>query len=152
MNTNYYVFLIISGGTLIFMSLMLLQLGIKFLNAKKELAEAEIKVIYEKKFVKVNYDNDMKVINELIENYSENTSFIDLKEYHDSKNIINDKVFQDLTKKITLEINNTLSTEYKELLGEYLADPQMYIYEKVYYKILTIIMDINKKNISNLPN
>ena len=145
--SNYYVFIIISIGTLIFMGLMLLQLGLKFLAAKKDLAEAETKVIYEKKFVKVNYENDIKVVNELIEEYSTNISFTDLKEYHDSKNIINDKVFQDLTKKVTLEIYNALSDEYLDLLEGYLSDPQMYIYEKVYYRVLSIVIDINKKNI-----
>lgn len=148
--SNYYVFIIISIGTLIFMGLMLLQLGLKFLTAKKDLAEAEAKVIYEKKFVKVNYENDIKVVNELIEEYSTNISFTDLKEYHDSRNIINDKVFQDLTKKVTLEIYNALSEEYLDLLEGYLSDPQMYIYEKVYYRVLSIVIDINKKNISRI--
>lgn len=147
---NYYVFIIISIGTLIFMALMLLQLGIKFITAKKELAEAEAKVVYEKKFVKVNYDNDMKVVNEMINEYSSNVSFTDLKEYHDSKNIINDKVFQDLTKKITLEIYNVLSEEYIDLLEGYLSDPQLYIYEKVYYKVLAIVIEINQNNISRI--
>ena len=141
---------IIGVATLLVLMIIFIQIVIKFFEVRKELYEAKTKIVYETKFIKVSYDNDMKVFLEYINEYVDNISFTSLKEYHNSKNIINDKLFDELNKTMTLEISAAISQEYLDLISTYLADPQMFIYEKVYYRLLTIVMDINQKNIASL--
>lgn len=144
------VIYLILGATLLGMVYFTIVAFTKFFEVKKELAEANTKIIYEKKFIQTNYDNDMKPLLSLIEEQCSNLSFTSLKEYYDSRNIINDKIFNDLVKNVTLSICTSISPEYKDLVSSYVSDVELFIYEKVYYSVLNIVIDINKRNISSL--
>lgn len=141
---------LLSTATVLFMVFLVIQGFIKLYIAKKEYAEENKKVIYKTKFKQVNYENDMKVLIDTIEEYSNNYVLTGLKEFHGTKNIINDSIFLELAKTVTIEVYTSLSDEYLELIATYVADPQLFIHEKVYYKILRYVLEINSKNINNL--
>ena len=110
--------------------------------------EAEIKkVIVETKFVKTNFDNDFKLLNDTIDNLCIEMSITELREYMDSRMLINDDTFDSLSKNLTRRIIEILSDEYLELIKAYVDEVEVYVYQKVYFKVLAIVMDRNSSNI-----
>ena len=144
------IFILVLIVTALFFAIFALQTFLKIFEVRKEIAEANTKVEYKTKFVKSDYENDFKVVNSVIQDYVKNISLVELKEFFESSYIINEKVFQDLAKKVTYEVWKALSDEYKELLGQYVSDPMMFIYEKVYYQSMDIVLSINKNNVEKL--
>lgn len=141
------IIILILAATSLLMIYLIIEAYSKYWKIKKEAYEASIKV--EKEFIKVNYDNDMKPLLNAIDDAVKNAALVNLKEYFDSSNLVNGKVFNELSKNITLSVYKSLSNEYKKLLSQYLSDPQVFIYEKVYYSLMEIVISINKENIES---
>lgn len=150
LDTIYLLIVIVS---ILFFGSVMLNIYLKVLTVKKEIAEANTKVVTKVKFVKVNYDNDILVIKKVIEDAVKNNSLVNFTEYYDNKvALINDSTLIDSAKATTLEIWKSLSTEYKELLEQYVDDPMMFIYKDVYYQTLDICVNINSEKIKNINN
>ena len=64
--------------------------------------------------------------------------------------MVNDDTFDELSKNLTHRIIELLSDAYLELLETYIDEIEVYIYQKVYFKVLAIVMETNSSNIKRI--
>ena len=131
---------------------LIIESGIRFYKEKTNYEIENKKVVVETKFIKTNFDEDFKLLNDTIENLCSEVSTTELREYLDSKRLVNDDTFDELSKNLTHRIIEILSEKYLDLLKEYVDEIEVYIYQKVYFKVLAIIVQTNASNIKRINN
>ena len=144
MNNILFYFLL---AFILVVAYLIVESFIRLYKTKIEYEAETKKVIVETKFVKTNFDNDFKLLNDTIDNLCIEMSITELREYMDSRMLINDDTFDSLSKNLTRRIIEILSDEYLELIKAYVDEVEVYVYQKVYFKVLAIVMDRNSSNI-----
>lgn len=131
---------------------LIIESGIRFYKEKTNYEIENKKVVIETKFIKTNFDEDFKLLNDTIDNLCSEVSTTELREYLDSKRLVNDNTFDELSKNLTHRIIEILSENYLDLLKEYVDEIEVYIYQKVYFKVLAIVVQTNASNIKRINN
>lgn len=107
-----------------------------------------------KKIVKSNFDEDMKFLNYIINFYIDDFISIDMKSKKKdikskSFSLVNQEDIIDYAVRITDQIIDTISDDYKNLLSLYFSDYESFIINRVVSFLIRYNSEINTKIITN---